>query len=61
MTRLVQICIPEAALDDPRWGDLADYDQRIVRLQQNDSTVVTIDGVNIQFPAAWLKPAITNP
>jgi len=61
MTRLVQICIPEAALDDPRWGDLADYDQRIVRLQTNDSTIVTIDGVSIQFPASWLKSAVTNP
>jgi len=60
MTRLVQICIPEAALDDPRWGDLADYDQRVVRLQINDSTIVTIDGVSIQFPASWLKPVINN-
>lgn len=60
MARKVQICVPEAALDDPRWGDVADFDQRTGWLANNSSTIVNIDGVEIQFPAGWIKPAIHN-
>lgn len=56
MTTRVQICVPESALDDPRYGEAIDYDQRIGRLAQNGTTLVNIDGEVIQFPAGWIKP-----
>ena len=56
MPRQVQVCIPESELDSDRWGRASDYDQKIGRLVNEDSTLVVIDGETIQFPKAWLKP-----
>jgi hypothetical protein len=58
MTRQVQIVIPDICKDDFRYGEAIDFDQRIGRLTRNDSTIVNIDGVEIQFPATWLKPVV---
>ena len=60
MTQRVQICVPESALDDPRYGEAVDYDQRVGRLAQNGTTLVNIDGETIQFPAGWIKPYIEH-
>lgn len=56
MPHRVKICIPESCLDDPRWHEVADYDQEEGRLITEGGTVVSVRGVNIQFPRAWLKP-----
>ena len=51
----VQIVIPENCLDDPRFGQALDYDQRIGRLISEDSALVSIDGETILFPKSWIK------
>lgn len=56
MTRRVMICVPEVCLDDPRWGEAVDYDQRIGRLVSDSGNTVSIDGISITFPATWIKP-----
>ena len=60
MTRDVQIVVPEVCKDDYRYGEAIDYDQRIGRLEREDSTLVRIDGITIQFPATWLKPIVKS-
>lgn len=56
MPHRVKICVPESCLDDPMWGEAVDYDQREGRLLAEGSATVSIDGINITFPRAWLKP-----
>lgn len=59
MPRLVQICIPESELDSAdRWGRAVEYDQQIGRLVNGDSTLVRVNGEDIQFPRSWIKPIL---
>jgi len=54
-TRRVQICPPDNCLDDPRFGDALDYDQREGILVNYGGTLVQIDGETLSFPRAWIK------
>lgn len=60
MSQLVRIIVPAHCLDDPRYGDAVDYDQRIGRLSNPDRTDVVIDGEMIRLPKSWIHPINNN-
>lgn len=55
MTKQVQVCVPENCLEDPRFANEVEYDQRIGRLVYEGSNMVQIDGETLIFPRAWIK------